>query len=64
MEISAMYFICGSGKAIFFGWLYVVAAFCCFSQSTRENTRDMINDIRNAVDGADPDRNTFAYSDK
>ena len=33
-------------------------------QATRENTVKMINDMRDAVDSVDPDRDTFAYSDK
>lgn len=33
-------------------------------QSTRENNVRMFRDMREAVDGVDPDRDTFAYSDK
>lgn len=37
---------------------------CCLLQAIRENTVKMINDMRDAVDGVDPSRDTFAYSDK
>eukprot|EP00903_Cladosiphon_okamuranus_P013795 g12838.t1 len=37
--------------------LYVV------DQAKRENNVEMINDMRDAVDSVDPDRDTFAYSD-
>lgn len=33
-------------------------------QAKRENNVKMINDLRDAVDSVDPDRDTFAYSDK
>lgn len=32
-------------------------------QNTRENNVDMFRDLRAAVDGVDPERQTFAYSD-
>lgn len=35
-----------------------------FLQADKDNTAKMINDIRDAVDGVDPSRDTFAYSDK
>lgn len=34
------------------------------TQNTRENNIRMFNDMRDAVDGVDPDRDTYAYSDK
>lgn len=33
-------------------------------QAKRENNVKMINDLRGAVDSVDPNRDTFAYSDK
>lgn len=39
-------------------WLVTVV------QAKRENNVKMFNDMRDAVDSVDPDRDTFAYSDK
>lgn len=34
------------------------------AQAIRENNVEMFKDMRAAVDGVDPNRDTFAYSDK